>query len=95
MLQHWCVKFMHFSVTLSIQWKRSNRKQGARWQHISQLKASAFCIWKNKLWWFKTQQLILGTGSAIWWVTEPHLKSVLLHYQNIWPSEKIFHGQTL
>jgi hypothetical protein len=24
------------------------------------------------LWWFKTQQLILGTGTAIWWVTEPH-----------------------
>ena len=21
---------------------------------------------------FKTQQLILGTGTAIWWVTEPH-----------------------
>jgi hypothetical protein len=27
---------------------------------------------KNKLWWFKTQQLILGTDTAIWWVTEPH-----------------------
>ncbi len=27
------------------QWKGSNRKQSARWQHISQLKASAFCIW--------------------------------------------------
>jgi hypothetical protein len=28
---------------------------------------------KNKLWWFKTQQPILGTGTtAIWWVTEPH-----------------------
>ncbi len=25
---------------------------------------------KNELWWFKTQQLILGTGTAIWWVTE-------------------------
>jgi hypothetical protein len=21
---------------------------------------------------FKTQQLILGTGIAIWWLTEPH-----------------------
>ncbi len=43
-----------------------------RWQHVSWLKASAFCIWYNKLWWFKTQQLILGTGTAIWWATEPH-----------------------
>jgi hypothetical protein len=22
---------------------------------------------------YETQQLILGTGTAIWWVTEPHL----------------------
>jgi len=22
--------------------------------------------------WLKTKQLILGTGTAIWWVTEPH-----------------------
>ena len=36
------------------------------------LKASAFCNWLIQLWWFKTQQLILGTGTAIWWVTEPH-----------------------
>jgi hypothetical protein len=54
------------------QWKGSNCKQSARWQHASWLKASAFCIWKNILWWFKTQQLILGTGTAIWWVTEPN-----------------------
>jgi hypothetical protein len=26
------------------QWKGSNRKQSARWQHVSQLKASAFCV---------------------------------------------------
>jgi hypothetical protein len=26
-------------------WKGSNCKQSARWQHISWLKASAFCIW--------------------------------------------------
>jgi hypothetical protein len=54
------------------QWKGRNHKQSARWQHVSQLKASVFCIWKNKLWWFKTQQLLLGTGTAIWWVTELH-----------------------
>ncbi len=53
------------------EWKGSNRKQSARWQHISRLKANAFCIWQNKLWWFKTQQLLLGTGTAIWWVKEP------------------------
>ncbi len=27
------------------QWEGSNRKQSARQQHVSQLKASAFCIW--------------------------------------------------
>jgi hypothetical protein len=27
------------------QWKGSNCKQSARWQHVSQLKASAFGIW--------------------------------------------------
>jgi hypothetical protein len=27
------------------QWKGSNSKQSTRWQHISQLKVSAFCIW--------------------------------------------------
>ncbi len=27
------------------QWKGSNRKKSTRWQHISQLKASAVCIW--------------------------------------------------
>jgi hypothetical protein len=26
---------------------------------------------------YETQQLILGTGTAIWWVTEPHLQSIL------------------
>ncbi len=52
--------------------KRSNHKQSARWQHVSQLKASALSIRKNKLWWFRTQQLILWTGTAIWLVTEPH-----------------------
>ncbi len=31
------------------QWKGSNRKQSTRWQHVSQLKASAFFICQNKL----------------------------------------------
>ncbi len=59
-----------------IQWKGSNHKQSARWQHVSRLKASALYIWYNKLWWFKTQKLILGTGTAIWWVTEPHCQTI-------------------
>ncbi len=54
-----------------VQWKGSNCKQSARWQHVSRLKASALCIWYNKFWCFKTQQLILGTGTAVWWGTEP------------------------
>jgi len=28
-----------------VEWKGSNCKQSTRWQHVSQLKASAFCIW--------------------------------------------------
>jgi hypothetical protein len=65
-----------------LEWKGSNRKQSARWQHISQLKASAFCIWWNKLWWFKTQQLILGNGTVIWWVTKPHMEWSKGHLSN-------------
>jgi hypothetical protein len=26
---------------------------------------------------YETQQLILGTGTAIWWLTEPHLEQGL------------------
>jgi hypothetical protein len=33
---------VHFYL---LQWKGSNRKQSTRWQHVSQLKAIAFCIW--------------------------------------------------
>jgi hypothetical protein len=27
------------------------------------------------------QQLILGTGTAIWWLTEPHLFVTVIHFQ--------------
>jgi hypothetical protein len=33
------------SLLRNPQWKGSNHKQSARWQHLSRLKASAFCIW--------------------------------------------------
>jgi hypothetical protein len=53
------------------QWKGINHKQSTRWQHLSRLKASAFfSLQKNSC--YKTQQLILGTGIAIWWLTVPH-----------------------
>jgi hypothetical protein len=54
------------------QWKGINHKQSTRWQHLSQLKASAFFTLQNFFSCNETQQLILGTGTAIWWVTEPH-----------------------
>ena len=54
------------------QWKGINRKQSTKWQHLSQLKASAFFSLQNVFTCYETQQLILGTGTAIWWVTEPH-----------------------
>jgi hypothetical protein len=53
------------------QWKGINRKQSTRCQHLSWLKASAFFSLQKKLVIMK-KQLILGTGTAIWWVTEPH-----------------------
>jgi hypothetical protein len=53
-------------------WKGINRKQSTRWQHLSRLKASAFFALQKNFSCYETQQLILGTGTAIWWVTEPH-----------------------
>jgi hypothetical protein len=55
------------------QWNGINRKRSTRWQHLSRLKASAFFSSLQKIFsCYKTQQLILGTGIAIWWLTEPH-----------------------
>jgi len=39
---------------------------------LSRLKASAFFSLQKFFSCYETQQLILGTGTAIWWVTEPH-----------------------
>ncbi len=46
-----------------------NRKQITRWQHVSQLKASSFYLLVKKSLLLKMQQLILGTGTAIWMLT--------------------------
>jgi hypothetical protein len=54
------------------EWKGINCKQSTRWQHLSQSKASVFFSLQKKFSCYETQQLILGTGTAIWWVTEPH-----------------------
>ncbi len=54
------------------QWKGIKCKQSTRWQHLSRLKASAFFSLQTFFTCYETQQLILGTGTAIWWVTEPH-----------------------
>jgi hypothetical protein len=56
------------------QWKGINCKQSTRWQHLSRLKASAFFS-LHFFSYYETQQLILGTGTAICWVTEPHWNS--------------------
>jgi hypothetical protein len=42
LMSEW-VNFFFF-LSLSNQWEGSNRKQSARWQHVSRLKACAFCI---------------------------------------------------
>jgi hypothetical protein len=73
-------KILFFSETVRKEiamWSKSkgiNRKQSTRWQHLSQLKASAFFSLQKKFSCYETQQLILGTGTAIWWLTEPHLE---------------------
>ncbi len=54
------------------QWKGINRKQSTRWQHLSRLKARVFLSLQKKISCYETLELILGTGNAIWWVTEPH-----------------------
>jgi hypothetical protein len=55
-----------------LKWKGINRKQSTRWQHLSRLKASVFFSLQIFFSCYETQQLILGTGTAIWWVTGPH-----------------------
>jgi hypothetical protein len=54
------------------QWKGINCKQSTRWQHLSQLKARAFFSLQKSFSCYEIQQLILGTGTAIWWMREPH-----------------------
>ncbi len=66
------------TVSEAEQWKGINCKQSTSWQHLSRLKASAFFSLQIFLSCFKTQQLILGTGIAIWWLTEPHWHEHLL-----------------
>jgi hypothetical protein len=61
-------------ITLNkLQWKIINCKQSARWQHISWLKASAFCSWQKKLWLLKDAGAYTRTGATIWWLAEPDL----------------------
>ncbi len=60
------------------QWEAINCKQITRWQHVSQLKASSFSSWQKKSLLLKMQQLILGTGTAIWWLTEPHCLVIII-----------------
>jgi len=83
-----CINTLHFDFinhksnsTKNIckaQWKGINRKQSTRWQHLSRLKASEFFSLQKKISCYETQQLILGTGTAIWWVTEPHCHQILI-----------------
>jgi hypothetical protein len=64
-----------FAPGWSREWKGINRKQITRWQHLSRLKVSVFFSLQKIFTCYETQQLILGTGTAIWWVTEPHCRS--------------------
>jgi len=48
------------SKTMWCQWKGINRKQSPKWQHLSQLKASAFFSFQKKLVVMKHSNLYLG-----------------------------------
>jgi hypothetical protein len=50
---------------LGNQWKRISRKQSARWQHLSRLKASALFFLQKNCQLYEMQQLLLGIGYAI------------------------------
>ncbi len=94
-IQLWFIRQKLFCCTVKsfVEWKGINRKQSTtRWQHLSQLKASAFFSLQKIFSYYETQQLILGTGTAIWWLTEPHCtKNVLLHWsQWIKATKQIF-----
>ncbi len=56
-------------MKLQNQWKRINHKQNAGWQHLSQLKVSAFCSLQKNCQLYEMQQLILGISlpSSGWW----------------------------
>jgi hypothetical protein len=56
----------NFAQNDFLQWKRISRKQSARWQYLSQLKASAFFSLQKKIsQLYETHQVILGIGYAI------------------------------
>ncbi len=65
-----------FNPIIPGQWRGINRKQSTRWQHLSRLKTSAFFSFQKKISCYETHQRILETGTAIWWVTEPHCKQM-------------------
>jgi len=71
----WNFSFESVILSKINQWKGINRKQSTWWQRLSRLKASAFFSLQNVFSCYETQQLILGTGTAIWRETEPHYKT--------------------
>ncbi len=68
-------------------WKSINRKQSARWQHLSWLKASAFfSLQKNLVSCIKHNNLYLGlvTPSSGWWSLLVYIfKSALFHFNDV------------
>ncbi len=57
---------MHLLNAKSVtEWKRINRKQSARWQHLFRLNASAFLFEIYFVRCYETLQLILEIGNAI------------------------------
>jgi hypothetical protein len=73
-INHWqsSLIFGREVETSHAQWRSIICKHNARWQHVSRLKASAFCPSWKKTNINKTHQLIPGIGTAILGVMEPH-----------------------
>jgi hypothetical protein len=61
-----------FNISVEVkQWNRISHKQSAKWQYLSWLKGSTFfSLQKNSC--KEAQQLILGIGNAIYWLSEPY-----------------------
>jgi hypothetical protein len=71
------LKFLQTFPLFWMKWKRISHKQSARWQHLSQLKASALFFFQKIVSCMKCNNLYLGLvmPSSGWWSPIRHVQS--------------------